>query len=108
MFQQTLDFTYADVLLNALRPSAHTYIVNLTIIDSDNGLSPRRRQATIWTNERILLIWIIVNKIQWTINQSSYIFILENAFENVVCEMASICLGLNVLTYYHEPEKIDF
>ena len=24
-------------------------------------------------------------------------FIQENAFENVVCEMASICLGLNVL-----------
>ena len=28
---------------------------NLTIIGSDNGLSPRRRQAFIWTNTRILL-----------------------------------------------------
>ena len=27
-------------------------------------------------------------------------FIQENAFENVVCEMASICLGLNVLMTY--------
>ena len=26
------------------------------------------------------------------------IFIYGNAFESVVCEMASICLGLNVLT----------
>ena len=26
-------------------------------------------------------------------------FIQENAFENVVCEMASICLGLNVLIH---------
>ena len=37
------------------------------------------------------------NKLQWNINRNSYIFIQENALENVVCEMASICLGLNVL-----------
>ena len=29
---------------------------NLTIIGSDNGLSPGRRQAIIWTNDGILLI----------------------------------------------------
>ena len=28
----------------------------MTIIDSDNGLSPGRRQAIIWTNAGILLI----------------------------------------------------
>ena len=31
-------------------------IGNLTLIGSDNGLSPDRRQAIIWTNARILLI----------------------------------------------------
>ena len=31
-------------------------VVKLTIIDSDNGLSPGRRQAIIWTNAGILLI----------------------------------------------------
>ena len=30
--------------------------VNYTIIDSDNGLSPGRRQAIIWTNAGVLLI----------------------------------------------------
>ena len=30
--------------------------VKLTIIGSDNGLSPGRRQAIIWTNAGILLI----------------------------------------------------
>ena len=30
--------------------------VNLHIIGSDNGLSPDRRQAIIWTNAGILLI----------------------------------------------------
>ena len=32
-------------------------ISKLTIIGSDNGLSPGRRQAIIWTNAGILLIW---------------------------------------------------
>ena len=30
------------------------------------------------------------NKLQWNPRRNSFIFILENAFENVVCEMASI------------------
>ena len=34
----------------------HIYVGNLTIIGSDNGLSPGRRQAIIWTNAGILLI----------------------------------------------------
>ena len=32
------------------------YVGKLTIIGSDNGLSPGRRQAIIWTNAGILLI----------------------------------------------------
>ena len=34
----------------------HICVSNLTIIVSDNGLSPGRRQAIIWTNAGILLI----------------------------------------------------
>ena len=34
----------------------HICIGNLTIIGSDNGLSPGQRQAIIWTNDGILLI----------------------------------------------------
>ena len=34
----------------------HIPVGNLTIIGSDNGLSPGRRQAIIWTNAGILLI----------------------------------------------------
>ena len=46
---------------------------NYTIIDSDNGLSPERRQAIIWTNVSLLLIkplgtnfsgiWIIIQTV---------------------------------------------
>ena len=32
-------------------------IIDLTTIGSDNGLSPGRSQAIIWTNPGILLIW---------------------------------------------------
>ena len=35
----------------------HICVSKVTIIDSDNGLSPGRRQAIIQTNARILLIW---------------------------------------------------
>ena len=34
----------------------HICVSKLTSIGSDNGLSPSRRQAIIWTNARILLI----------------------------------------------------
>ena len=34
----------------------HICVDNLTIIGSDNGLSPGRREAIIWTNVGILLI----------------------------------------------------
>ena len=34
----------------------HICVSNLTIIGSDNGLSPGRRQAVIWTSAGILLI----------------------------------------------------
>ena len=60
----------------------------LTIIGSDNGLSPGRRQAIIWTNAGILLFWTLDNNFQWNFDCNSNILIQENAIENV-CEMAS-------------------
>ena len=77
---------------NELTPLAHwgrvTHICvgKQTIIGSDNGLSPGRRQAIIWTNAGILLI----GPSGTNFNQNSNIFIRKNAFESVVCEMASI------------------
>ena len=45
---------YVSLFLDRL---THICVGNLTIIGSDNGLSPGRRQAIIWTNSGILLIW---------------------------------------------------
>ena len=44
-----------------------------------NDLSPVRRQAIMWTNADLFFIGLLEN---W--NWNSIIFILENAFENVV------------------------
>ena len=62
----------------------HICVSKLTIIGSDNGLSPGRRQAIIWTNAGILLIGPIGT------NFSEILIIQENAFESVVCETAAI------------------
>ena len=55
----------------------HICVSNLTITGSDNGLSPDRRQAIIWTNDGLVLIEHLgtnLNEIQnWNI------FIQENA-----------------------------
>ena len=44
------------VLLTHWGRVTHIYVSKLTIIGSDNGLSPDRRQAIIWTNAGLLLI----------------------------------------------------
>ena len=48
---------------NSLRPSAHICIGKLTIIGSDNDLSPGWHQAIIWTNAGISIVnWNLRNK----------------------------------------------
>ena len=65
------------------------YVSKLTIIGSDNGLSPGRRQAIIWTNSGILLIRTLGTNFSEILSEI-HAFWSKNAFENVVCEMASI------------------
>ena len=76
----------------------HICIGNLTIIGSDNGLSPGRRQAIIWTNAGILLI----EPLGTNFSENS-IAILTFSFTKMLLIVSSakwrpFCLGLNVLT----------
>ena len=57
----------------------HICVSKITIIGSDNGLSP----GQCWN----IVIW---TKFQWKFYRNSYIFIQENAFENVIWKMADI------------------
>ena len=67
----------------------HIYVNKLSIIGSDNGLSPGRRQAIIWTNAGILLIGPLGTNFNEILIEIHIISFKESAFENV-CEMASI------------------
>ena len=75
----------------------HICVSKLTIIDSDNGLSPDRRQAIIWTNAGILLI----GPLGTNFSEIS-IEILIFSFKKMRLKVSSakrrpFCLGLNVL-----------
>ena len=75
----------------------HICVSELTIIGSDNGLSPGRRQAIIWTNDGILLI----GPIGTNFNDIS-IGIQTFSFKKMHFKMSSakwrpFCLSLNVL-----------
>ena len=67
----------------------HICVSNLTIIGSDNGLSPGRRQAITWTNVGILLIGPLGTKFSEMLIEI-HTFSFKNPFENVVWKMAAI------------------
>ena len=86
----------------------HICVGKLTIIGSDNGLSPGRRQAIIWTNTGILLIWPLGT------NFSEILIAIETfSFKKMHFKISSakwrpFCLGLNVLTrIFIYPLKIQ-
>ena len=74
----------------------HICVSILTIIGSDNGLSPGRRQAIIWTNDGILLIWTLATNLSEILSE-----INAYSFKKMHLKMASakwrpFCLGLKV------------
>ena len=76
----------------------HICVDNLTIIGSDNGLSPGRRQAITWTNVGILLIGPLGTNFS-----EMLIEIHTFSFKKIHLKMSSgkwrpFCLGLDVLT----------
>ena len=81
---------YRTVVLTHWGRVMHICVSDLTITGSDNGLLPGQRQAIIRTNAVILLIKPLGTKLQLNFYRNSNIFIQENAFENIACEMAAI------------------
>ena len=90
----------ANIYLTHWGRETHICVGNLTIIGSDNGLSPGRRQAIIGTNVGILLIGT------WGTNFSEiliemYIFSLKKMHLKVSSgKWRPFCLDLNVLTLF--------
>ena len=76
----------------------HICVGKLTTIGSEDGLSPGRRQAIIWTNAGILLIWPLGTNFNEILIEI-YIF----SFKKTHLKTSSVkwrpfCLGLNMLT----------
>ena len=83
----------------------HICFVKLTIIGSDNGLSPGRRQAIIWTNAGILLIGPLgTNFIEILIGIQTFSF-RKMHLKMLSAKWRPFCLGLNVLTSAGEDSE---
>ena len=74
----------------------HICVVKLTIIGSDNGLSPGRRQAIIWTNAGILLIGPLGTNNEISIRIQTFLF-KKMHFKMSSAKWRPFCLDLNVL-----------
>ena len=70
--------------------------MNWIIFVSGNGLSPIRHQAITWTNAHLLFIEPLGTK---SSDQNTKVFVQENVFENVTCEMAAIFSGVDELRH---------
>ena len=45
----------------------------------------------------LIVDWTLKNKLHWKMNKTRNIFYPMNIFENIVCQMSAISVGLNVL-----------
>ena len=86
----------------------HICVSKLTIIGSDNGLSPDRRQAIIWTNAGLLLIGPLGTNFSEIL-----IEILTFSFKKMRLKVSSakwrpFCLGLNVLNAHYSSNRSHF
>ena len=74
-------------------------VSNLTIIGSDNGLSPGRHQAIIWTNAGILLIGPLGTNFNEILIGIQIFSFKKMHFKMWSVKWRPFCLGLSVLTY---------
>ena len=96
MFSQ-IGLNWVYTRLTHWGPVTHICVSDLTIIGSDNGLSPGRRQAIIWTNAGLLSIEPLR-----TYFSENLIKIQPFSLKKMHVKMSSakwrpFCLGLNVL-----------
>ena len=78
----------------------HICVSNPTIIGSDNGLSPDRRQAIIWTNARILLIGPLGTNCSEILIEILNVSLKKMRLKVSSAKWRPFCLGLNVLMIF--------
>ena len=75
----------------------HSCVGKLTIIASDNGLSPGRRQAIIWTNAGILLFGPLGSNFSEILIEMCTFSFKKMHLKLSSAKWRPFCLGLNVL-----------
>ena len=78
----------------------HICVSKQTIIGTDNGLSPGRRQAIIWTNDGILLIGTFGTNFSEIVIETGIFLFKKMGLKASSAKWRPFCLGLNVLNDY--------
>ena len=89
--------TYMTSWLTHWGRVTHICVGNLTIIASDNGLSPERRQAIIWTNAGILLIGPLGTNFSEILSEILTFSLTKMRLKVSSAKRRPFCLGLNEL-----------
>ena len=76
----------------------HTCVSKPTIISSDNGLSPGRRQVTIWTNAGMLLVWNLGANFSEVLSEIHSFLFKKMQLKMSSAKWWQFCLGLNMLS----------
>ena len=76
----------------------HICVSKLTIIGSDNGLSPGWRQAIIWTNDAILLIGALGTNFSEILIEIQTFSFWKNRLKVSSAKWRPFCLGLSELS----------
>ena len=77
----------------------HICVSKLTIVGSDNGLSPDRRQAIIWTNAGLLLIGPLGTNFSEILIGIEIFSFRKKHLKMSSAKWRPFCLGLNVLMW---------
>ena len=78
----------------------HICLSKLTIIDSDNGLTPGRRQAIIWTNVVILFIRTLGTNFTEILSEIQTFSFTEMLLKMLSGKWRQFCPGLSVLSIW--------
>ena len=95
--KQAWDISRHDCILTHWGRVRHICVSNVTIIGSDNGLSPGRRQAIIWTNAGILLIGPLGTNFSEILVEIHTFWLNKMPSKMLSGKWRPFCLGLNVL-----------
>ena len=93
----TILVPYLKSILTHWGREMHISVSKLTIIGSDNGLSPGWHQAIIWTNAGILLVWTLGTNFSEILSEIHVFSFKKMHLKMSFAKWCPFCLGLNVL-----------